>query len=97
MYKGEGVTKDQVEAVKWYRKAAEQNYAKAQHNLGFCYAHGEGVVKDQVEAVKWYRKAAEQNLAEAQRTLGIYYDNGDRRRKGSGRGGEMVSQSRRAE
>ncbi len=46
--------------------------------------------------VKWYRKAAEQNLAEAQRTLGIYYDNGNRRRKGSGRGGEMVSQSRRA-
>jgi TPR repeat protein len=28
--KGEGVVKDQVEAVKWFRKAAEQNYAKAQ-------------------------------------------------------------------
>ena len=96
-YKGEGVTKDQAEAVKWYRKAAEQNYAKAQHNLGFCYAHGEGVAKDQVEAVKWYRKAAEQNLAEAQRTLGVCYDNGTRRGEGSGRGGEMVSQSRRAE
>src|SRR5882757_7174894 len=42
--KGEGVVKDHAEAAKWYRKAAEQNYAKAQHNLGFCYAHGEGVV-----------------------------------------------------
>ena len=39
---GEGVTKDQVEAVKWYRKAAEQNYAKAQLDLGVCFYTGEG-------------------------------------------------------
>src|SRR6266567_2974420 len=67
--KGEGVMKDQVEAVKWYRKAAEQNYAKAQNNLGDCYYKGEGVAKDRVEAVKWYRKAAEQNDAKAQYNL----------------------------
>ena len=35
--KGEGVAKDQAEAAKWYRKAAEQNYARAQNNLGVCY------------------------------------------------------------
>ena len=63
--------------MKWYRKAAEQNLANAQYNLGVCYAHGEGVVKDQVEAVKWYRKAAEQNFAEAQYNLGICYERGD--------------------
>ena len=34
---GEGVAKDQVEAAKWFRKAAEQNYAQAQYNLGVCY------------------------------------------------------------
>ena len=34
---GRGVAKDQVEAVKWYRKAAEQNHAEAQYNLGVCY------------------------------------------------------------
>src|SRR5436190_9384167 len=56
--KGEGLVKDRAEAVKWYRKAAEQNLANAQYSLGVCYAHGEGVVKDQMEAVKWYRKAA---------------------------------------
>src|SRR6516165_9492386 len=54
-HKGEGVTKDQVEAVKWYRKAAEQNFAKAQYNLGICYDQGAGVAKDQREGVKWYR------------------------------------------
>ena len=37
LHNGQGVAKDQVEAVKWYRKAAEQNYAKAQYNLGVCY------------------------------------------------------------
>src|SRR6266496_2326797 len=67
---GKGVAKDQVEAIKWYRKAAEQNLAEAQYNLGVYYYAGEGVAKDQVEAVKWYRKAAEQNYAAAQSNLG---------------------------
>ena len=61
-----GVPKNQVEAVKWFRKAAEQNDAAAQYNLGVCFYNGDGVAKDQAEAVKWYRKAAEQNFAEAQ-------------------------------
>ena len=61
-----GVAKDEVEAVKWCRKAAEQNDAEAQYNLGVCYANGRGVAKDEAEAVKWYRKAAEQNNARAQ-------------------------------
>ena len=59
-YKGEGVAKDRVEAVKWYRKAAEQNLARAQYNLGVCYYNGEGVAKDYVEAYKWLLLAARQ-------------------------------------
>ena len=92
-----GVAKDEVEAVKWYRKAAEQNDAKAQFNLGVCYSNGEGVAKDEVEAVKWYRKAAEQNYALAQYNLGRCYDHWPRRGEGLCGGGEVVSQSRRAE
>ena len=58
---GEGVPKNEVEAVKWFRKAAEQGDADAQFYLGWAYVtNGEGVPKDEVEAVKWYRKAAEQ-------------------------------------
>jgi TPR repeat protein len=71
-----GVAKDEVEAVKWYRKAAEQNLAVGQSNLGSCYAKGQGVTRDYVEAVKWFRKAAEQNEAEAQYNLGYCYANG---------------------
>ena len=36
----------------------EQNYAAAQSNLGFCYAHGPGVAEDSVEAYKWLLLAA---------------------------------------
>ncbi|MBR2921623.1 MAG: sel1 repeat family protein [Kiritimatiellae bacterium] len=73
---GWGVTKDDSEAVKWYRKAAEQGYARAQCNLGLMYANGEGVTQDDSEAVKWFRKAAEQGLAVAQYNLGFMYANG---------------------
>ena len=50
---GEGVTKDDAEAVRWYRRAAKQGYAAAQYNLGVKYAQGRGVVKDSVLAYMW--------------------------------------------
>ncbi len=68
-YFGRGVEKDDAEAVKWYRKAADQGYALAQYNLGVMYANGRGVVKDDAEAVKWYRKAAEQGNEDAEKAL----------------------------
>jgi hypothetical protein len=73
---GDGVEKDPVEAVKWYRKAAEQGHADAQVNLGECFMNGQGVAKDPVDAVKWYRKAAEQGLAIAQLSLGVCFNYG---------------------
>jgi TPR repeat protein len=74
---GDGVLKDAVEGVKWFRKSAEQGLAEAQYNLGVCYRDGVGVLKDPVEAVKCYRKAAEQGLAIAQHILGLCYYNGE--------------------
>lgn len=58
--KGQGVSQDNAEAVKWYRLAADQGYASAQGNLGILYANGIGVPQDYAEAVKWLRKAADQ-------------------------------------
>ncbi|GHT43958.1 hypothetical protein FACS189454_00160 [Planctomycetales bacterium] len=68
---------DKVEAVIWFRKAAEQGYAPAEYNLGLCYANGDVVAQDKAEAVKWFRKAAEQGHAPAQGNLGLCYYNGD--------------------
>ena len=41
----------------WYRKAAEQNYVRAQINLATRYARGEGVEKSYIEAYAWYEIA----------------------------------------
>lgn len=57
---GADVEKNQREAVRWYRKSAEQGYATAQFNLGLCYEKGTGVQKSFVEAYKWFNVAAAQ-------------------------------------
>ena len=72
----EFVSQDYAEALKWFRKAAEQDYGKAQFSLGFLHEHGHGVSESDAEAFKWYRKAAEQGYADAQYNLGNMYDKG---------------------
>jgi hypothetical protein len=56
--RGDGVPKDYPEAVKWLRKAAEQDYAEGQRQLGNAYFYGKGVEKDYDQAFAWYSKAA---------------------------------------
>ena len=73
---GKGVTQDDAEAVKWYRKSAEQGNGLGQNNLGWMYNKGKGVTQDYAEAVKWYRKEAEQGNANGQDNLGWMYKNG---------------------
>ena len=58
-----------MEAVKWYRKAAEQNYAAAQYNLAICYERGDGVAKDWAEAYKWLLLAARQGDEDAKKNM----------------------------
>jgi tetratricopeptide (TPR) repeat protein len=58
-------SKDYSEALKWYRKSAEQGDEDAQNNLGYMYKEGLGVAKDYSEALKWYRKSAEQGNEDA--------------------------------
>ncbi|ODS31478.1 MAG: hypothetical protein SCARUB_03409 [Candidatus Scalindua rubra] len=57
------------EAIKWYRKAAEQGHARAQAILGIMYSQGQGVEQDFKEAVRWYQKAAEQGIDYAKEAL----------------------------
>ena len=68
----DGMIQDQNEALKWYRKAAEQGYAEAQYQLGYCFSFGyNGVTKKASEAEKWFRKAADQGHAGAQFSMGL--------------------------
>ena len=64
-YRGHGVLQDYVEAMKWFRKAAEQGKAHAQWYLGEMYAKGEGVTQDEVEGYAWYLLANVKTPAEA--------------------------------
>ena len=51
------MTENDVIAIKWYQKSAEQNYAKAQYQLAKCYVKGEGVAKDVAKGKMWLMKA----------------------------------------
>ena len=56
---GRGVATNRVEAVRWYRRAAEAGEPFAQASLGLCCLRGWGCEKDRYEAVRWYGQAAE--------------------------------------
>lgn len=66
---GLGVAKNYEEAVKWYRKAAEQGNPVAQNSLAYCYEKGKGITKNIDEAITWYRKAANQGDNSAEKSL----------------------------
>lgn len=70
-FRGQGVPKDRTVAAKWYRLAAKQGLAGAQHRLGFY-----NLIKNDTEAVKWFRLAAEQGYPPAQYVLGSLYKRG---------------------
>jgi TPR repeat protein len=75
---GRGVSKDDAEAMRWFRLAADQGHASAQFDLGVRYVTGRGVSKDDAEAMRWYRLAADQGHADAQHDLGFMYATGSR-------------------
>ena len=75
---GQGVPKDHVEGMRWYRLAADQGHAEAQYDFGVKYSTGLSVLpQDDAEAMRWYRLAADQGEADAQYNLGVSYGTGE--------------------
>jgi len=64
---GNGVPENDAEAVKWYRKAADQGHAKAQSNLGVMYFNGDGVPENHVRAYVWLSMAKTQGYESAKK------------------------------
>jgi len=54
---GKGVEIDLVQAVRWFRGAAEKDHHPAQVLLGSCYLGGLGVPRDLVEGHAWWSLA----------------------------------------
>ena len=65
-----------MEALKWFRLAAESGDVDAQQRVGAIHANGLGVPQDDVEALKWYRLAAERGHTLAQVGVGSAYLSG---------------------
>ena len=74
--KGEGVSKDTLQASQWWQRAADKNYAPALHNLGLLYFQGNGVKRDISKAVIYWSKASEQNFGKSMVMLAGFYQNG---------------------
>ena len=69
-------SKNYSDALKYFRLAANEDYAPAQDKLGWMYQNGWGVTRSYSEAYKHYQKAAEQGNREAQASLGYLYYKG---------------------
>ena len=70
-FANDGAAQDYPQAAHWYLKAADQNHALAQFNLGIMYSRGQGVLRDETLSMKWLGKAAHQGDAGAQYNLGM--------------------------
>lgn len=75
-YLGCGVPQSYVQALAWYRKAAEQGETDALFNLGLMYSMGQGAAKNFTEAVKYYKRAADLGNTNAMVNLGTLYHDG---------------------
>ncbi len=67
---------DTPQGIEWIRKAAAQEYAPAEFQMGQLFDFGFGVPQSDREALAWYRRAAEHGSSPGQRSVGDFYRKG---------------------
>jgi TPR repeat protein len=72
-YRGDGVDKNQVEAVKLLQKSSDKGNTYAQNLLATAYSNGNGVEKDPRRAFELWQKSASQGNENAQNNLAFAY------------------------
>lgn len=70
---GEGIPRDEVEAVRHLRHAAKQHHRAAQNVLGECYLHGVGVKPHARRAFRMFYYASKGEVPQALYNLGYCY------------------------
>lgn len=70
---GAGPSRNDRDALEYFRRSAELGYGPSQVVLGYFYETGQLTAGSQSQAVDWYRKAANQGDALAQWLLGRSY------------------------
>ncbi len=73
---GQDVTQDAVQALRWFRQAADKGHPGAEYEVGQLEEDGEGTDKNLTDAADWYRKAADQGQLQAIFALGELYRTG---------------------
>ena len=73
---GRGVARDDAEAARLSKIAADQENALGQNSLGFLFELGRGGPKNEIEAARLFRLAADQGFPPAQNNLGRLYQIG---------------------
>lgn len=75
-YNGDGVAKNEEEALRWYLRAAERAHATAQCYVGYMYAKGRGTATNLKEAARWFELSSQNGSAQAQFNLAVQYEDG---------------------
>jgi|SRR5579871_61624 len=74
---GEGAPKNEAEAARLYRQAADLGNRQAILNLGSMYHDGRGVAQSYDEALRLFRQAADLGDPQAMTNLGVMYAHGE--------------------
>jgi TPR repeat protein len=72
-----GIEKNEGEAIRWNRKAADQALPEAEYAMGFLASEGIGMSRDDSVANSWFTKAASHGHAEAAFRISTMYANGE--------------------
>lgn len=72
-FNGQGTKADQVQAARWFARAADAQNAGGMVNYGLCLLNGFGVAQNPAEAVSWIRRAAESGLPSGMGLMGQLY------------------------
>lgn len=74
---GLGTKQSDADAVKWYRKAADNGNVTGQYNMGVVHHKAmHGLPQDNVEALRWFKMAAAQGHSDSEFFLGKFYQYG---------------------
>jgi TPR repeat protein len=71
LFQGKALPQDKALAAKFYKKAADLDFAPAQYNYAMCAKLGEGIPKDPSLSQKYLQKAAQNGYRLAQEALGM--------------------------
>jgi TPR repeat protein len=69
-----GTTQNLPEALRWYKKAADEGHVEAWYKLGEFYEEGFGTIQNLREALCWYKKAAIKGHIKAMYKCGEIYE-----------------------